>query len=75
MKSAKKHTLSLILIISNIRIIKYYMIIKKRIKFQTYTTRKKRIRIGFIKHLAPDIQPVLKVSGAKCFITGAKIIS
>jgi hypothetical protein len=36
---------------------------------------KKRIRIGFIKNLAPDIQPVLNVSGAKCFITGIKIIS
>jgi hypothetical protein len=36
---------------------------------------KKRIRISFIKNLAPDIQPVLNVSGAKYFITGVKIIS
>jgi hypothetical protein len=36
---------------------------------------KKRIIIGFIKNLVPDIQLVLKVSGAKCFITGVKIIS
>jgi hypothetical protein len=34
---------------------------------------KKRIRIGFINNLAPVIQPVLKVSGAKCFITSIKI--
>jgi hypothetical protein len=35
----------------------------------------KKIRISFIKNLAPDIQPALKVSGVKCFITGVKIIS
>jgi hypothetical protein len=34
---------------------------------------KKRIRIDFINNLAPDIQSVLKVSGAKYFITGVKI--
>jgi hypothetical protein len=34
---------------------------------------KKRIRIDFINNLAPVIQPILKVSGAKCFITGVKI--
>jgi hypothetical protein len=28
--------------------------------------KKKRIRIGFIKNLAPDIQSVLKVNGTKC---------
>jgi hypothetical protein len=40
----------------------------------TFTIRKKkRIRIGFINNLAPVIQPVLKVSGAKYFITGVKI--
>jgi hypothetical protein len=37
------------------------------------TRKKKRIRIGFINNLASVIQPVLKVSGAKCFITGVKI--
>jgi hypothetical protein len=41
----------------------------------THYQKKKRIRIGFIKNLASDIQPVLKVSGAKCFITSVKIIS
>jgi hypothetical protein len=39
----------------------------------THYQKKRRIRIGFINNLASDIQPVLKVSGAKYFITGVKI--
>jgi hypothetical protein len=35
--------------------------------------QKKKIRIGFINNLALVIQPVLKVRGAKYFITGVKI--
>jgi hypothetical protein len=37
--------------------------------------KKKKIRIDFINYLAPDIQSVLKISDAKCFITDVKIIS
>jgi hypothetical protein len=32
-----------------------------------------KIRISFKNNLAPVIQPILKVSGAKYFITGVKI--
>jgi hypothetical protein len=46
-----------------------------RIRCTTITTRKKRIRISFLNNLTPNIQPVLKVSGTKCFITSVKIIS
>jgi hypothetical protein len=38
-----------------------------------HTLPEKKIRIGFINNLASVIQPVLKISGAKCFITGIKI--
>jgi hypothetical protein len=40
--------------------------------YKMHYQKKKTFRTGYIKNLAPVIQPILKVCGAKYYITGAK---